>query len=93
MFLQYDRRIDRTVIAGSFKALKSTVATSPGSVIVPDFDFETKREFATVGFASILDVWQFERLWKTEELQQELAAGIAARETALLGAWASVGNG
>lgn len=60
---------------------------------MPDFDFETKREFPTVGFASILDVWRFESIWKTPELQQELAAGIAAREMALLGAWALAGDG
>lgn len=92
-FIQYDGRRDRQVIAGPFKALKNTVVASPGAVIVPDFDFETKREFPTVGFASIIDVWRFESIWKTPELQQELAAGIAARETALLGAWASAGDG
>ena len=83
-------KLDKTIGAKPFLAVKSSLETFPGAVSVQDFDFISQQFFTVWGFNDTATLFEFSRLWQIDgKAHRELTAEIDQRRSELLGAWAA----
>ena len=89
-FIAYVPKLDKTIGAKPFLAVKSSLETFSGAVAVQDFDFASQQSFTVWGFTDSATLFEFARLWQIDgKAHRELTAEIDQRRSELLGAWAA----
>ena len=89
VFVHYESSLDRYISTPEMPGIKDSVPLFPGSVIREDYDFESGKEFNTVGFEDISSLLDFNRAWCSPPFQELMARQRQERKSYLLQQWDS----